>query len=125
MDLVNQNAYVLATSVMGMKTINNNETQQIPTWEFIDRNDNIQVYNLIVKGAAGGLEENFLGSSFLSLLTMKRMPRISRITPMMIRMIPIRKYRSTLSLIQYEVGIANVAEALSSFNTHFRSLTPL
>ena len=94
----------------------------------------IHIYNLIVRGAGGGarggalaaaLEEGFLGSSFLSLLTMKRMPRISSTTPMMIRMIPIRKYRSTLSSIQYEVGMAHVAEALFLFNTHVRSLTPL
>ena len=71
------------------------------------------------------MEEGFLGSSFLSLLTMNRMPRISRITPMMIRMIPIRKYRSTLSSIQYEVGMAYVAEASFSFITQVRSLTPL
>ena len=71
------------------------------------------------------MEEGFLGSSFLSLLTMKRMPRISSTTPIMIRMIPIKKYRSTLSSIQYEVGIAHVAAFPFSFNTHFRSLTPL
>ena len=65
----------------------------------------------LVKGAITVLVAGFFGSSFLSLLTMKRMPRISSTTPIMIRMIPIRKYRSTLSSIQYEVGIAHVAEA--------------
>ena len=44
---------------------------------------------------------------------------------MMIRMIPIKKCKSTLSSIQYEVGIAHVAEALFSFITQVRSLTPL
>ena len=35
--LVHQNAYVLATSVVGRKTINNFQTQQILTCKFIDR----------------------------------------------------------------------------------------